>query len=275
MRCVHISKSVCPFDLPLTILGVLRELLPQRTNTYVLELLPSSVGTPCTMTAAAVDSMSKEVKALLKQVQPQKSLWPEWLKVEMRTNHAGEFGAVQIYEGAQYGLLKYEKWRLKFLDSSDPQKLSEVENAKVFVQRHLAQEKEHLTAMTELVDSTSRTKLLGLWSVSAFLLGFNSAALGGPKGIYWTVHAVETFVEKHYTAQTDKIANSNQRELDSTKELLLKFCGDEIHHKEEAAVALYGRIDHPKLRNPSVLASAWTTFVEIGSAGAVALSRYV
>lgn len=34
---------------------------------------------------------------------------PSWLLMEMKTNHAGEYGAVQIYTGAYYGLRVHEQ----------------------------------------------------------------------------------------------------------------------------------------------------------------------
>ena len=64
------------------------------------------------------------------QDHPHSSTWPAWLVGEMRSNHAGETGAVMIYRGIL--------------------KVSRDETVIAFAQRHLATEQEHLALIESL-----------------------------------------------------------------------------------------------------------------------------
>ena len=46
---------------------------------------------------------SSKVEALLATAKRSSHAFPPWLQAELRTNHAGEFGAVEIYRGALFG----------------------------------------------------------------------------------------------------------------------------------------------------------------------------
>lgn len=46
---------------------------------------------------------SSHIEALLAAAKLSSHAIPSWLEAELRTNHAGEYGAVEIYRGALYG----------------------------------------------------------------------------------------------------------------------------------------------------------------------------
>ena len=67
---------------------------------------------------------------------------PHWLRQELRSDHAGEYGAVMIYRGI-------------LAISRDAQ-------ARQFAERHLDAEARHLKLMEEIVPVDHRTRLLPL-----------------------------------------------------------------------------------------------------------------
>ncbi len=105
----------------------------------------------------------------------------------MSSNLAGETGAVWIYHGALYAA-KYRK---------------NTDDVKAFCTQHLATEQVHLDYMIELLPKHMHTKLLPIWKVSGFVLGFLPTIIGRGPALYHSVEAVETFVEKHYNLQID------------------------------------------------------------------------
>jgi len=60
-------------------------------------------------------------------------------------------------------------------------------------------------------------------------------ALLWPRAVYGTIAAVEHFVEQHYEAQIRRL--DAQPELHALRETLLDCQGDEVAHRDEAAVA--------------------------------------
>ena len=102
------------------------------------------------------------------------------LKGFLRSDHAGEVGAVYIYKG----ILKIAK---------DPELVN-------FSKRHLATEESHLQKIEGVLLKKDRSKLVWLWKVAGFLLGF-LPTLFGPKIVFATIEAVEAFVEEHYEEQ--------------------------------------------------------------------------
>ncbi|MGB0624820.1 MAG: demethoxyubiquinone hydroxylase family protein, partial [Luminiphilus sp.] len=83
---------------------------------------------------------------------------PRWLQQELRSDHAGEFGAVMIYRG----ILAVSR------DTS----------VREFADSHLRTEQEHLALMEEIVPPAGRTRLLPLWHVMGWLTGALPALLG-------------------------------------------------------------------------------------------------
>jgi len=188
------------------------------------------------------------------------SVFPQSIRRDLRTDHAGEFGAVQIYRGALAAARLRERLGL----STEGGRVIE------FAQHHMETEQQHLDIMLQLVPPSDRTKLLPLWRLMANSLGFFPTLLG-PRQLYWTIVAVETFVEQHYLDQIEKL--QAERILPDLSALLIRLKEEEVEHRDEAAAALFGRKDAPEAANPSGVAKAWMLLVEAGSKAAVAASK--
>ena len=133
----------------------------------------------------------------------------------IRVDHAGERGAVKIYEGqllALNTLVKDEK--LKKI----------VEDMKVH-------EKEHCEFFEKEIKKRDikPTKLLPLWDLLGVTLGFGSTLLGKKAAMLCTA-SVEEVIDKHYQNQIDQL-DQNEKEL---KKNIIKFREDELHHKDIA-----------------------------------------
>lgn len=168
---------------------------------------------------------------------------PADLVAELRTDHAGETGAVWIYRG--------------ILAVSRDAALRE------FAARHLATEQQHLALVCELLPARQRSLLTGPWRVAGFLTGA-LPALFGPRVVYATIAAVETFVDQHYEEQ---IRVLDGRPEHAALQALLRHCqADECDHRDEAR-ARAGAVAHtPWLR-------LWCAVVGTGSALAVKVAR--
>lgn len=169
---------------------------------------------------------------------------PRWLMGELRSDQAGESGAVEIYRGI----------------------LAVSKNPKVraFAQHHLETEQQHLTLINDVLPHAQRTKLLPLWRIMGFMTGA-LPALFGPKAVFATIEAVETFVDHHYQAQIDRLASCG---LYPELKAMLEDCqADEIAHRDEAA----GLVAGPK----GVGLKAWAWVVGAGSQGAVAIAKRI
>ena len=161
---------------------------------------------------------------------------------DLRSDHAGETGAVAIYRGI----------------------LAVTRDAEVrqFAEHHLETERRHLELIESVLPRANRSRLLALWRVAGFLTGA-LPALAGRRAVYGTIEAVETFVDRHYAEQLAYLSPTGpQADLYA----LLERCRlDEIHHRDEARAAL-GRRPGPLLR-------LWCRLVGSGSAAAVVLAR--
>ena len=169
-------------------------------------------------------------------------LLPDWLVGALRSDHAGETGAVMIYRGILAG--------------------SRNEQVRTFAQSHLATEQVHLELMDVLVAGNDRTRLLPVWRLLGWLTGF-IPALFGAKAVFSTVQAVEEFVDIHYGEQIARL-NPEGPHAD-LRALLAKCRSDEIEHRDEAE-ALAGRGRAVSLR-------LWCALVGLGSRLAVAVAR--
>ncbi len=167
-----------------------------------------------------------------------------WLAAELRSDHAGEMGAVAIYNG----ILKATR---------DPELI-------LFALDHRETEERHLASIEDLVTVSDRSRLLFAWRIAGFATGF-IPALFGREAVYATIDAVETFVEQHYSAQIDRLAIDTDRT--DLKSLLVRCRDDEIEHRNQARDRAVEPI--------GLLLNAWCWLVGIGSAGAVALARRV
>lgn len=130
----------------------------------------------------------------------------------LRVDHAGEYGAVRIYEG-QLAVLGRD---------------SEAGRA---IARMAEQEREHLETFEKLLPERRArpTALQPLWHAAGFALGAATALLGEKAAMACTV-AVEETIDEHYRSQIDALPES-EAELKATLE---KFRRDEVAHKDEA-----------------------------------------
>ncbi len=170
-----------------------------------------------------------------------------YLERELRSDHAGETGAVAIYQG----ISTIAAWR------GDAELLE-------FASQHGQTEAEHLRLIEAWFPPARRSRLLGPWRVAGWLTGA-LPALFGRRAVYATIAAVETFVDQHYQQQIDHLQSHGGPE--GLLPLLLRCQSDELHHRDEAAALAGAKISWP-LR-------AWCQVVGTGSAAAVVLARRV
>jgi ubiquinone biosynthesis monooxygenase Coq7 len=181
------------------------------------------------------------------------SALPDALLADLRTDHAGETGAVRIYRGI-------------LAVSRDPA-------VRAFAARHLDTEARHLERIESVLPPAHRSRLLPAWRAAGWLTGA-IPALFGARAVHATIEAVETFVDRHYAGQLERIdgidpAGADAR-LQALRALLDACRRDEVEHRDEAAAALggVGRDVGPLLRG-------WTRIVGVGSVAAVAVCRRI
>lgn len=166
------------------------------------------------------------------------------LVAELRSDHAGEAGAVQIYRGM-------------LAVSRDP-------CLRRFAAAHISTELHHLQFFEEWLPRPQRSRLLPVWKAAGWLLGAGSAVFGR-RAAFRTVTAVETFVERHYRAQIEMM--KDDADLADLVLILRSFCDDEVHHRIDAS----NRVHEPS----GLLANAWSAVVGLGSAIGVQIARKV
>ena len=131
----------------------------------------------------------------------------------IRVDHAGEYGAVRIYEGQ---LAVFGK--------------SQSKTAKAI--RHMAQqEQDHLRAFDTLINErrVRPTALEPVWRVAGFALGAATALLGEKAAMACTA-AVEEVIDDHYAQQVEELGSSDP----ALKETVQRFRADEIAHRDTA-----------------------------------------
>jgi ubiquinone biosynthesis monooxygenase Coq7 len=170
---------------------------------------------------------------------------PARVFADLRTDHAGEVGAVCIYQGV-----------LQF--ARDPV-------LRAFAEHHLVTEQKHLRLISGWLPPAHYSRLLPLWRIAGFLTGA-LPALFGPKAVYATIEAVETFVNQHYEEQI--LALASQTELSDLRQTLLDCQADEVAHRDEAAAARGPT-------QPGWVLRAWCAMVGAGSKAAVTLIRHI
>ena len=133
----------------------------------------------------------------------------------LRVDHAGERGAIKIYEGQLLALNTLVK------DDKLKKMIEEMKN----------HEKEHLDFFNKEIKKRNikPTKLLPLWDLLGVGLGFGSVIMGKKATMLCTA-SVEEVIDGHYQNQLNQI-NSDEKIL---KEKIKKFRDDEIHHKNIA-----------------------------------------
>lgn len=168
--------------------------------------------------------------------------FPAWLVRDLRSDHAGETGAVAIYRGILA--------------------ISRNKEIRCFAETHLQTETQHLELIETILPRNARSAFLPLWRVAGFLTGAIPAFFGA-EAVFATIEAVETFVDRHYAEQVQRLSQEGANlEL---FELLERCRKDEVRHRDEAQEALNGQ--------PGALLRGWCWLVRAGSAAAVAVAR--
>src|SRR5665213_3009639 len=133
------------------------------------------------------------------------------IEAMIRVDHAGEYGAVRIYEG-QLAVLKGR--------------------ASADTIRHMAQqEQRHLKTFDALVNARKvrPTALEPVWRVAGFALGAATALLGEKAAMACTA-AVEEVIDEHYAAQIAALGDHDP----VLKKTVTEFRADEAAHRDTA-----------------------------------------
>ena len=148
----------------------------------------------------------------------------------IRVDHAGERGAIKIYEGQLLALKTFKQ----------------DENLKIQIEEMKEHEKKHYEFFEKEIQkrNIAPTKLLPLWDLLGVTLGFATAMLGKKATMLCTA-SVEEVIGDHYKKQTHEL-NDDERDL---KKKIIKFRDDELSHKDLAyeggatKEGLYGLLD--------------------------------
>ncbi len=133
------------------------------------------------------------------------------IEAMIRVDHAGEYGAVRIYEG-QLAVLK--------------------NRGSAATIRHMAeQEQRHLKTFDRLVNErrVRPTALEPLWRMAGFALGA-ATALMGEKAAFACTAAVEEAIDEHYAGQLKALGESDP----GLKKTVEEFRADEAAHRQTA-----------------------------------------
>ncbi len=133
----------------------------------------------------------------------------------IRVDHAGERGAIKIYEGQLLALNTFIK----------------DEELKKTIEEMKEHEHEHANYFEQEIKKRNikPTKFLPLWDLLGVGLGFGSTILGKKAAMLCTA-SVEEVIDEHYQNQINQI-ESDEKIL---KEKIIKFREDELHHKDIA-----------------------------------------
>ena len=148
----------------------------------------------------------------------------------IRVDHAGERGAIKIYEGQLLALKTFKQ------DEFLKKKIEEMKE----------HEKEHYEYFENEIKKRNiePTRLLPLWDLLGVTLGFGTAMLGKKATMLCTA-SVEEVIGDHYKNQTYEL-HEDEKEL---KKNIIKFRDDELKHKDIAYEGgatkdgLYGLLD--------------------------------
>ena len=140
---------------------------------------------------------------------------PKKLEEFIRVDHAGERGAIKIYEGQLLAL----------------NTIVNDEELKKTIKNMKEHEEEHCNFFEDEIKKRNikPTKLLPLWDLLGLGLGFGSTILGKKAAMLCTA-SVEEVIDGHYKNQIDQIGTDEN----NLKDKITKFRNDEIHHKDIA-----------------------------------------
>ena len=133
----------------------------------------------------------------------------------IRVDHAGERGAIKIYEGQLLALntiLKNDELKKK-------------------IEKMQIHEREHCNYFEKEIKKRNikPTKFLPLWDLLGVGLGFGSTLIGKKAAMLCTA-SVEEVIDEHYQNQINQLKN-DEKEF---KSKIIKFRKDELHHKDIA-----------------------------------------
>ena len=133
----------------------------------------------------------------------------------IRVDHAGERGAIKIYEGQLIALNTFIK----------------DDNLKKIIEEMKIHEKEHCDYFENEIKKRNikPTKFLPLWDLLGVSLGFGSTILGKKAAMLCTA-SVEEVIDEHYSIQIKHLENDEKK----LKRKIIKFREDELHHKDIA-----------------------------------------
>jgi|TARA_B110001452_G_scaffold149545_1_gene124461 3-demethoxyubiquinol 3-hydroxylase len=148
----------------------------------------------------------------------------------IRVDHAGERGAIKIYEGQLLAL----------------QTFKQDEDLKKQIEEMKEHEKEHYNFFDQEIRKRNikPTKLLPLWDLLGISLGFGTAMLGKKAAMLCTA-SVEEVIDDHYKNQTYELKDDEK----NLKSKIKKFRDDELNHKNIAYESgatkdgIYGLLD--------------------------------
>jgi ubiquinone biosynthesis monooxygenase Coq7 len=129
----------------------------------------------------------------------------------LRVDHAGEYGAVRIYEGQLKGLLLRAKIfkEEKLID----EEINEIEFMRQQEERHLEFFNEFL-----LKNKKMNTAFLPIWHFLGYSTSFLSSFLGGKVFAMSMTKAVEEVIDGHYLDQINFLEDLIQRNLQQESE---------------------------------------------------------
>ena len=133
----------------------------------------------------------------------------------IRVDHAGERGAIKIYEGQLIALNTFYK-------NDELKKL--IENMKIHEEEHSEYFEKEIYKR-----NIKPTRFLKIWDLLGIGLGFGSTLLGKKAAMLCTA-SVEEVIDEHYQNQINQIED-DEIEL---REKIIKFRNDELHHKNIA-----------------------------------------
>ena len=132
----------------------------------------------------------------------------------IRVDHAGEYGAVRIYEG-----------QLAMFDA-----MNRDSKAADAIRKMAEQEQKHLKTFNRLVNErrVRPTALEPVWRLAGYALGAATALMGEKAAMACTA-AVEEVIDEHYASQLDRLGSDAE-----LKKTVAEFRTDEIAHRDQA-----------------------------------------
>ncbi len=133
----------------------------------------------------------------------------------IRVDHAGERGAIKIYEGQLLALNTFKK----------------NEKMKKMIEDMKEHEKEHFEYFDKQIQKRNikPTVFLPIWDLLGVTLGFGTTLLGEKAAMLCTA-SVEEVIDGHYKDQLNKLGDDEA----DLKKSISKFRDDEIDHKNIA-----------------------------------------